>query len=235
LAGGGKARLQRQLQRLALHAELPARRLAVQVVGQLRVREQIARMAGLAVLAPVRRRGGGHEVDRHQAPHDLVGVVDRTDAKRQVDSLLDQIEHAVGHVQVQGHLGVLQHELAQQGRQVGLHQRVRGRRCSRPLGRVARWCSSPWVRSISSSSAPLRSNSSCPASVSDTLRVVRLNRRRPKRASSCAIDLLTLAGDTPCARRGREAAAPGDFAEGLDEVEGVHGHIISDMEQVKSF
>jgi len=38
-----------------------------------------------------------------------------------------------------------------------------------------------------------------PASVSDTLRVVRWNKRRPKRVSSCAMALLTLAGETPCA------------------------------------
>ena len=71
---------------------------------------------------------------------------------------------------------------------------------SLPLGLVARLCSSSAVRSISSSRAPLRSSSSWPASVSDTCRVVRLNRRTPKRFSSWAMYLLTLAGDMSVAR-----------------------------------
>ena len=69
---------------------------------------------------------------------------------------------------------------------------------------MARSCSSLAVICTSSSTGPLRSYSSWPASVSDTLRVVRWNSRTPKRVSSCATYLLTLAGDMSSARAAAE-------------------------------
>ena len=75
---------------------------------------------------------------------------------------------------------------------------------SRPVGRLACSCSSAWVSSTISITGLLRSSSSAPASVRLTERVERLSRRTPKRVSSSATYLLTVALDMSSLLAARE-------------------------------
>ena len=73
---------------------------------------QLVGMAGLAVPLQVFGGGDGHAMRRADAPRDEVVVGELTDAKRDVDALLDQIDEAIVELQVHPQQRMTPHEQA---------------------------------------------------------------------------------------------------------------------------
>ncbi len=80
--------------------------------------DEIVGRARLAVRGEIRRRRAAHEPGRADAPSHQVLAAHRADAHRRVESLVDQVDHAIRQLELELHRRVLAHELRDGGREV---------------------------------------------------------------------------------------------------------------------
>ncbi len=77
---------------------------------------QIGRLLRRPPRGEIARRSGNDKAVGGDAPHDQAGIRHRHVADSEIEPLLHQIDHPVGHRQVDRHLGIKGHELGDHGR-----------------------------------------------------------------------------------------------------------------------